>query len=206
MLKTELTLDDHQQHLMEITLRESERLNALITDFLLFAQPPKTHKILYPIGRILGETIDVFIHSPSYHDGIRILRPSGHEEIRPSIDPDQMKQVFWNLLINAAQSMSDGGEINVQLGKGNAWDTPGLSLSSQIRGREWVKISINDSGSGIAPEEKEKIFEPFFTTKENGTGLGLSIVHKIIENHNGLIKVESELGRGSTFSIFLPAD
>jgi len=58
----------------------------------------------------------------------------------------------------------------------------------------------------MAPEEKEKIFEPFFTTKENGTGLGLSIVHKIIENHNGVIKVESELGRGSTFTIFLPAD
>jgi signal transduction histidine kinase len=69
-----------------------------------------------------------------------------------------------------------------------------------------VKISITDSGNGIAPEEKEKIFEPFFTTKENGTGLGLSIVHKIIENHNGLITVESELGRGSTFTIFIPAD
>jgi signal transduction histidine kinase len=71
---------------------------------------------------------------------------------------------------------------------------------------EWIKISIIDSGSGITPEEKEKIFEPFFTTKENGTGLGLSIVHRIIENHNGLIKVESELGRGSTFTLFLPVD
>ena len=206
MLKTELTLDDHQQHLMEITLRESERLNALITDFLLFAQPPQTHKILYPIGRILEETIDLFIHSPSFHDGIRILRPGGHEEIRTSIDPDQMKQVFWNLLINAAQSMSNGGEIQVLLGKGKAWGATSLSLSSQLRGKEWIKISITDSGNGIVPEEKEKIFEPFFTTKENGTGLGLSIVHKIIENHKGLIKVESELGRGSTFSIFLPAD
>jgi two-component system sensor histidine kinase PilS (NtrC family) len=191
---------------MEITLRESERLNALITDFLLFAQPPQTHKILYPIGRILQETIDLFIHSPSFHDGIHILRPGGHEEIQTSIDPDQMKQVFWNLLINAAQSMSDGGEIQVLLGKGKAWGATSLSLSSQLRGKEWIKISITDSGNGIVPEEKEKIFEPFFTTKENGTGLGLSIVHKIIENHKGLIKVESELGRGSTFSIFLPAD
>jgi two-component system sensor histidine kinase PilS (NtrC family) len=206
MLKTELTLDDDQRHLMEITLRESERLNALITDFLLFAQPPQTHKTLYPLGRILDETLDLFLHSPSFHDGIRLLRPSDHEEIRASIDPDQMKQAFWNLLINAAQSMSNGGEIHVQLGKGNAWGVTTLPLSSQLRGKEWVKISIVDSGKGIAPEEKEKIFEPFFTTKDNGTGLGLSIVHKIIENHNGLIKVESELGRGSTFTIFLPAD
>ncbi len=206
MLRTELTLDDHQQHLMEITLREAERLNALITDFLLFAQPPQTNKILTPIGRILEETIDLFIHSPSFHDGIRILRPSSQEEIRVSIDPDQMKQVFWNLFINAAQSMSDGGKIQIQLGKGKALGVTGLSPSPQGRGKEWVKISITDSGSGIALEEKEKIFEPFFTTKENGTGLGLSIVHKIVENHKGLIKVESELGRGSTFSIFLPVD
>ena len=69
-----------------------------------------------------------------------------------------------------------------------------------------MKISIADSGNGIPPQEKEKIFEPFYTTKEGGTGLGLSIVHKIIENHNGVIKVESEMGKGSTFTIFLPAD
>jgi two-component system sensor histidine kinase PilS (NtrC family) len=206
MLKTELTLDDHQQHLMEITLRDSERLNALITDFLLFAQPPQAHKIFYPIGRILEETIELFIHSPSFHDGIRIFRPSDQGEIRALVDPDQMKQVFWNLFINAAQSMSNGGEIQVQLGKGNVLGVTNVSLSSQLRGKEWVKISITDSGKGIALEEKEKIFEPFFTTKENGTGLGLSIVHKIIESHKGLIKVQSELGRGSTFTIFLPAD
>jgi two-component system sensor histidine kinase PilS (NtrC family) len=206
MLNTELNLDDHQQRLMEITLREAERLNTLITDFLLFAQPPQTHKILTPVGRVLEETLDLFIHSPSFHDGIRILRPNGQEKIRASIDPDQMKQVFWNLFINAAQSMSNGGKIEVQLGKGKAPRGTTLSLSSQLKAKEWIKISITDSGNGIALEEKEKIFEPFFTTKENGTGLGLSVVHKIIENHQGSIKVESELGRGSTFTIFLPAD
>jgi two-component system sensor histidine kinase PilS (NtrC family) len=206
MLKSELVLDASQQHLMEISLRESERLNALITDFLLFAQPPQTNKILYPIGGIVDETIDLFTHSASFHDGIRILRANGHEEIRAPIDPNQMKQVFWNLFINAAQSMSHEGEIKVQLGKGNAWGLSSLALSSQLKGMEWIKISITDSGSGIAPERKEKIFEPFFTTKENGTGLGLSIVHRIIENHNGLIKVDSELGKGSTFTLFLPVN
>jgi len=206
LLKSELSLDDHQQHLMEISLRESERLNALITDFLLFAQPPQSRKILYPIRRILEETIDLFTHSPSFHDGIHIRRPSSREEVHASVDPDQMKQVFWNLFINASQSMSNGGEIRVQLGKGNGWGGTALPLSPQLGGKEWAKISIIDSGIGMAQEEKEKIFEPFFTTKENGTGLGLSIVHKIIENHNGLIRVESELGRGSSFIIYLPAD
>ncbi len=206
LLKSELILDDHQQHLMDITLRESERLNALITDFLLFAHPPQTRKMPYPIGRILEETLDLLIHSPSFHPGIRISRPVFHEEIRASIDTDQMRQVFWNLLMNATQSMSNGGEIRVQLGTGNGEGSAFVSFSPPFRGKDWIKISIVDSGKGIAPEEKEKIFEPFFTTKENGTGLGLSIVHKIIENHHGFIKVDSELGRGSTFTIFLPAE
>jgi two-component system, NtrC family, sensor histidine kinase PilS len=206
ILKSELTLDDHQEHLMEITLRESERLNALITDFLLFAQPPQTRKVSYPMQRILDETIDLFTHSPSFHNGIRIQRPVAREEIHASVDPDQMKQVFWNLLINAAQSMSNGGDIHVRMGKGNDCCVTDLPVPPPLRGKECAKISIIDSGNGMAQEEKEKIFEPFFTTKENGTGLGLSIVHRIIENHNGLIKVESEVGKGSTFTIYLPVN
>jgi len=205
MLKSELVLDDSQQHLMEITLRESERLNALITDFLLFAQPPQTNKRPWEIAKLIEETIDLFMHSPSFHDGIHIIRPRPCETLKLRIDPDQMKQVFWNLLVNAAQAMSNGGEISIHLEKGmEAFGEKNLRWSTPSKGKEWVKISITDSGNGIPPQEKEKIFEPFFTTKEGGTGLGLSIVHKIIENHNGVVKVESEVGRGSTFTILLP--
>ncbi len=203
MLKSDLTLDNHQERLMQITLRESERLNALITDFLLFAQPPQTRKMKCPMRGILEDTLDLFVHSPSYHEGIHIRLPSNGEDVYASVDPDQMKQVFWNLLLNAAQSMSDPGEIQVQLGKGGVTSLP---LSYPLGGKEWTRISIIDSGHGMAQEDKEKIFEPFFTTKENGTGLGLSIVHRIIENHNGLIRVESELGKGSSFIIYLPAE
>ena len=206
MLKSDLTLDEHQERLMEITLRESERLNALITDFLLFAQPPQTRKMKCPMKSILEDTLDLFVHSPSYHEGIQIRLPSDGEDVYASVDPDQMKQVFWNLLLNAAQSMSDAGEIQVQMGKGNGGGVTSLPLSYPSGGKEWTRISIIDSGHGMAQEDKEKIFEPFFTTKENGTGLGLSIVHRIIENHNGLIRVESELGKGSSFIIYLPAD
>ena len=205
LLKSELQLDEAQQQLMGIILRESERLNALITDFLLFAQPPQSNKRPWEIRKVIEETINLFIHSPCFHEDMRIHPPSPHENLKAMIDPDQMKQVFWNLFMNAAQAMSNGGDIHVRLARQN-----GISSKSTLpfplpkKGKEWAKISVTDSGSGIPSLEKEKIFEPFFTTKETGTGLGLSIVHKIIENHEGVIKVESEVGKGSTFTIFLP--
>jgi two-component system sensor histidine kinase PilS (NtrC family) len=207
MLKSELTLDPSQQRLMEITLRESERLNALITDFLLFAQPPQSHKMPWEMWKIIEETVELFTHSPSFHEGIRIRRPRVRDSTQVLVDPDQMKQVFWNLLMNAGQAMSDGGEIKIDLDRRNeAFWAAILPLPTPQTGKDWVKISITDSGEGISPQDKEKIFEPFFTTKERGTGLGLSIVHKIVENHNGVIKVESEVGKGATFTIFLPAN
>jgi signal transduction histidine kinase len=142
-----------------------------------------------------------------FHDGIQVIRPRPHEEIKAMVDSAQMKQVFLNLLINAAQAMSNGGNIHIHVQKGkDALGGKNVPWAFLSKAKEWVKVSIADSGQGIPPEEKEKIFEPFFTTKEGGTGLGLSIVHKIIENHNGVIKVESDVGKGSTFTIFLPAE
>jgi len=207
MLKSELSLDESQSHLMEIILRESERLNALITDFLLFAHPPQTRPQPVEIERILDETLELFSHSPSFHEGIRLIRTPSDRIGEVIVDPDQIRQVLWNLLINASQSLSNGGEIRVRLEKGDPSLWRGaLPFFSFKEAKEWIKISVEDTGIGIPPEEKEKIFEPFYTTKENGTGLGLSIVHKIIENHRGSIKVESEVGKGSTFTIFLPAE
>lgn len=197
MLKSELTLEAHQERLMNIVLRESERLNALMTDFLLFAQPPKTDKGIWNIRNILEETIELFIHSEDYAEGIQIRYPCPLEEIQILADPNQMKQVFWNLILNAAQAMGEKGELAVGLTRKKNGTLPHKSS-------EWAMVSISDSGKGIAPHEKGKIFEPFYTTKDSGTGLGLSIVHKIIENHDGLITVESEEGKGSTFTLLLP--
>jgi two-component system sensor histidine kinase PilS (NtrC family) len=207
MLRSELVLDPANDRLMHIILRESERLNSLITDFLLFAQPPKINKSVTNIKHIIEETIDLFLNSPDYHDGIQIQGPGNCEDLQVMMDPDQMKQVLWNLFINAAQAMTAGGSLNIELEK----RANGLLLHSppgpgSEAPKTWVKVSISDSGNGIPPHEKEKIFEPFYTTKDQGTGLGLSIVHKIVENHRGTITVESEVGKGSTFVIFLPAD
>jgi signal transduction histidine kinase len=117
-----------------------------------------------------------------------------------------MKQVFWNLLINAAQAMSQGGDLRIYFEKRENGSPSSTAAWPPSQKKPWVKISISDSGVGIPPQEKEKIFEPFYTTKDGGTGLGLSIVHKIIENHKGMITVESEVDQGSTFAIFLPTE
>ncbi len=197
MLKSELALKAHQERLMNIILRESERLNALITDFLLFAQPPRTNKGVWNIWSLLEEMVELFRHSPEYPEGLEIRCADHREEIRLLLDADQMKQVFWNLFLNAIQAMDEKGTLTVGIER----RTDGLS---HRKGTEWVTVSISDSGKGMSPQEKEKIFEPFYTTKDGGTGLGLSIVHRIVENHEGIIKVDSEVGKGSTFTILLP--
>jgi len=109
MLKSELALEAHQERLMAIILRESERLNALITDFLLYAQPPKTNREVWNIRNLLEETLELFTHSPEYHEGILIRTPTPFHEVQIPIDADQLKQVFWNLLRNAVQSMGKEG-------------------------------------------------------------------------------------------------
>ena len=110
------------------------------------------------------------------------------------IDRNQMKQVFLNLFHNALQAMPSGGELKLQ-------------TREAIRdGRAWVIASVRDSGEGILPEHKERLFEPFFTTKSNqgGTGLGLSVTYGIVTDHGGRIEVESQPGKGSTFTVWLP--
>jgi signal transduction histidine kinase len=104
-------------------------------------------------------------------------------------DPDQLAQVFGNLILNAVQAMPEGGR---------------LTISSQISNSGWVSVSISDTGVGIPPENWGKLFEPLFTTKSRGIGLGLALVKSLIEGHGGKVEVESEVGRGSTFTISLP--
>ena len=206
VLKEELKLRDANRHLMDIILRESERLNNLITDFLIFAQPPRTNKEKLDIGRVIGETLQLFDNSPDCNRAINILK-----ELKSEIfllgDPHQLKQLFWNLFINAAQIMPNGGELRVNLEKVNAHGTSNPLKGAKKRDMTpFAKISVSDTGDGIKPAEKEKIFEPFFTTKEGGTGLGLAIVHRIVENHEGFISVNSHRGKGTTFEIFLPME
>ena len=111
-----------------------------------------------------------------------------------SVDRNQMKQVFLNLFHNALQAMPTGGQLFVRTG------------TRQRGGRKWVITSVMDTGTGITSEHQERIFEPFFTTKsgQGGTGLGLSVSYGIVSDHGGEIEVESEVGKGTNFTVWLP--
>jgi two-component system sensor histidine kinase PilS (NtrC family) len=203
VLKGELKLKGANRHLMDIILRESERLNNLITDFLLFAQPAKINKDKMDIGQVIVETLELFKNSPGHDQSIKIVK-NLEKKIVVLGDQHQLKQLFWNLFINAAQIMPHGGELRVKLETVNPDGTSGRFQGSTRRDMTpFAKISVSDTGNGINPDEKEKIFEPFFTTKEGGTGLGLAIVHRIVENHDGFISVNSQRNKGTTFEIFL---
>ncbi len=214
LLNQDVDMHGDDSRLMEIVLRETERLNALITDFLLFARPVKEEPQSVNISGLMGETIEVFTNSPEAV-GIRL-----EEEIQGDIFIEgnlrQMGQVLWNLFVNAAQAMNSSGVMTVRLiGCSSGAESSKLSLSGGVadilsNNREEslsaaAVIIVKDSGAGIDPDDIKKVFDPFFSTKEAGTGLGLSIVHRIVESHGGIIEVESELGSGTTFKVILPA-
>ncbi len=191
MLREEKELSADGKYLMEIVLRETDRLNTIITEFLDYARP-KTHQSeVVQIEQLVAETVLLFRNSTAYRDDLSI-KTDIREGIAVAGDPLRLRQVLWNLLINAAQAMTAGGVISVTANQSSS--EPG-----------WIELRIADTGEGISPDNIRNIFDPFFTTKSNGSGLGLAIVYRIIEDHGGSIEAKSEQGKGCLFSIRLPS-
>jgi len=187
VLKEEMDPGPDDINLMNIAIRESERLNKLVSDFLLFAHPPRNEFVPVLLNTLIDETLHVLENSPRFNGHIAISRVFS-DETRILGDANQLKQVLWNLFLNAVQEMEDGGHLRIGLG----------------HGEKGVTLTVSDTGAGIDRQRIGKMFEPFFTTKESGTGLGLAIVHRIVESHGGTIHVESEPGRGTSFILRFP--
>jgi two-component system sensor histidine kinase PilS (NtrC family) len=212
LLKRELKLDLENKRLMDIVLRETDRLNALISEFLLFAQPSQKQCESVDVKYLIEDTLDLFVNNPEWRKKIE-LRKNIEAGIRLRANHEQIRQILWNLIVNAVQAMSEGGTLTVtskMVHEDEAGEkyTPesyhGVKMGNL--GASYVEISIGDTGIGIRPENLDKIFDPFYTTKESGTGLGLAIVYRIIEDYHGNISVKSELGRGTVFTIRLTID
>ncbi len=189
MLRSEMDGDTEQAQLMEIILRESDRLNRIVADYLNYARPRPAELNNVDVSALVTDTFKLLRNSDEIVDG-HVLEEDLPD--RPAIvsgDPEQLKQVCWNIARNALKAMPSGGTFRVSL--------------EQVDGNR-LRLSFTDTGCGMTPEQVEHLFEPF-TSTTGGTGLGLSIVYQIIRDHSGTINVRSREGAGTTITIELPA-
>lgn len=199
VLKSELRLTDENRKLMEIAVKEAERLNSIITQFLLYAKPLPARRKPADLHALLSETVQLLRNNSEFDQRVKIALQTGPDPMMVSIDSDQMRQVFWNLSINAFQAMPNGGTLTISTRR--TVFKKGKSRADSPDGR--VEILFHDTGLGIRKEDLSKIFYPFFTTKSSGSGLGLSIVQRVIEEHSGEIEVKST-PEGTAFFLYLP--
>jgi two-component system sensor histidine kinase PilS (NtrC family) len=190
MLRADMEGESSQTELMAIILRESDRLNRIISDFLNYARPRSIIQSKVDVGELLRQTFTLLRNSAEIGDGKIIKEEVPAHPVLINADSEQLQQVFWNLARNALQAMPGGGTLRA-----------GVERHSQNR----LRIGFSDTGRGMTPEQVEHLFEPFSSTT-GGTGLGLSIVYQIIRDHGGTINVRSREGKGTTITIELPAD
>jgi two-component system sensor histidine kinase PilS (NtrC family) len=183
---------------MDIVLREAGRLDELVRRFLQFTRPAAPRCAPTDLSAVVGETLDVFAHD---RDGVRVDR-----DLAPVVVPcdgDQVKQVLWNLLTNAAQAVGSVEEAAAPADPlARARGLIRVSCGPDPRGG--ARLVVQDDGGGIAAPDLLRLFTPFFTTKRAGTGLGLATVHRIVEAHGGSVSVDSREGEGATFVVRLP--
>jgi two-component system, NtrC family, sensor kinase len=183
---------EFRKKMEEIIPREINRIDRIVESLLSFARATALTFEKVNINDILRENVEYFNNQAEAVDVKIIYKPAELSLIE--VDKGQISQVFSNLMLNAIQAMSGGGELRVT-------SMPGKKVMDSLQN---IKIVISDSGHGMPEDTVKKLFDPFFTTKHGGTGLGLTISHNIVDGHKGYIDVESIIGKGTTFTITLP--
>ncbi|MBM4313807.1 MAG: HAMP domain-containing protein, partial [Deltaproteobacteria bacterium] len=192
-LAKERGLEENQKEDFRIILKEIDRINEHITLFLNFARPEEPLFQAVNINELVREPLNLLaakLKNNNIHTVISLA--DGHPPVEG--DRKQLAQVILNLLINAVEAMPQGGALTI---------CSDITVNPENQ-QEFLRLVIKDTGHGIAEKDRPYLFDPFFTTKAGGTGLGLSIAYSIIQKHNGRIEVESELGKGSSFILWLP--
>jgi two-component system sensor histidine kinase PilS (NtrC family) len=190
VLSKELNVGSAERRLMEIIVSESKRLSKILEDFLRFVRPQERKVSVFDVGRTVTEVMDLFRLSDEVSDAHRISA-----DVTPACsmlpgDPDQIRQIVYNVAKNAVRAMTAGGSL-------------------MVLGREeddWYSIRFIDTGRGMSEEQLARLFTPFATAFDGGTGLGMAIVRRIVEDHGGVIDAESRPGEGTTVTILLPRE
>jgi two-component system sensor histidine kinase PilS (NtrC family) len=199
VLQRSLNPQGTDRELMEIVLKESDRLNSILTEFLEYSRVQPVRRELCDVGEILREMVRLLSYDRRVSPDTKIVSDVEGETLSVPLDPKQIRQALWNLCTNAVDAMPCGGELALRarvrpsgvIGEGGLFDP-------------CLEIRVADTGKGIPSGQIPHIFEPFYSTKPQGFGLGLAIVHRIVQEHGGQIDVESEDGKGTTFVLTIP--
>ena len=188
LLRSLSQLDDDQAELIAIVSRESERLNKLVSDFLLYSREQRFEFHRADVVNLLEETLLLVEHHPLFGPQYRIERKFPRRAVMVSVDADKLRQVFWNICDNSLKAMPRGGTLTAQ--------------AEEVGDK--IRVILGDEGIGFTGVQLEKVFEPFQSGFSEGTGLGLALVYQIIQGHQGSIQVDSKPGKGARFVIELP--
>jgi len=191
MLMKESGVGTTEGRLMQVIMRGKDQLEGFVKDFLLLARHNRGPHQEVMIGDVIGEVLEAARVMPDWNNNIEI-RYTLEEGSTIKGNREEMRQLIWNLVLNAAQAMPEGGLLAVSVRK------------KDLETHEGLEIIVTDNGVGITEENQKMIFEPFFTTKERGTGLGLAIVMRIVNSYGGNLLLESTSGMGTKFVIWLP--
>ena len=192
VLRHELPLSEEQAQLMDIVLRESERLNHTIKSFLAYARPQRSAIARFDVRQVLQDTALLLRNSADVHHN-HLIAVEAQEPVLCEADENQVRQIVWNLATNGLRAMPSGGRLLLS------------GRSAEESGNHVVVLAVQDQGCGIPADDIDNIFQPFRSSFERGTGLGLSIVHRLVTDYNGTIDVSSEVGVGTIFTVKLPA-
>jgi two-component system, NtrC family, sensor histidine kinase PilS len=191
ILRSHANLPSKDERLLNILIRESDRLNKFVEDFLNFARPRQYAKHSIDLVPVLRDSVMLLRNNPEIREKHSVTLNVEAQSIRILGSADQLNQVFWNLAQNAMRAMPNGGELKISIRK-----------SSESIG----EVVFKDNGIGMSQEQKDKIFQPFQSGFKGGLGLGLSIIFQIMEDHRGRISLESEIGKGTRVSLSFPLE
>jgi two-component system sensor histidine kinase PilS (NtrC family) len=193
ILRQELPLSEEQSQLMDIVLRESERLNETIKSFLAYARPQRNAAARVDLVHVLSDAATLLQNSPELMEDHAIVLGVPSHPIWCLADEAQIRQIVWNLATNGLRAMPDGGKL-----------TLAVSERTEANGARYVMLAVSDEGIGIAAQDLDGILQPFHGGFSRGSGLGLSIVHRIVSDYGGELQVTSQPGQGTTVSVKLP--
>ena len=191
-LNRSLSLSDYQKEDFEVITKEIKHIDTIVQNFLEFSRPPKLVMQSISPSSVVDSSLQLLEHRlKSYNVTVKVIRETSLPDV--NLDPEQIKEVLVNLIINACEAFSSEGLIVIQ-----------EEIEENSLGKRFATLKIRDNGPGISQADMDKVFEPFFTTKEEGTGLGLSIASRIVDEHGGVLDVTSRENGGATFIITLP--